>query len=384
MNKHFNLLPLLVFIIIFWVVFSGDAGFYDVQIFPFLTFFMLIIIAFLKIEIPKQSLFVHVYFFSLVICFFSSFLADYSYFYNFWVVKTFIGYLALLFCMSIIENNKEEIIFCKNIFILSVLVLLIFVFGMFINGNDRGSFIFGPNILYRVFGVLSILSLIYLFFIKSKINRFFILITLSCVLLFGILLTGSRGGIPIFLIVIFAFYHAFVEKIKFTKMSIIFILVSLISIYLFYTISENINLSSTRFTNFDFEGNKSLATRMSAWFDFFQNPIDWIISNGRTYNEFMLLFGNVENGYSYPHNLFLELIFFNGIYGFFLTLIMIFTIIYYFFIVISSEFSLRSIVFYISVIVFVGGMFSGNLQDNFSIISLFMLLHMVRNEKFNS
>ena len=111
--------------------------------------------------------------------------------YYYWVFFAAIGsiMLPLLFKWAIEGNPKAILIFNAVLFVcLSVFSLISFQPG------ERMHLIFGPNILYRIFGVLFVVSIIassaYSWTIKKQILLYICFLNVALLLL----MTGSRGG----------------------------------------------------------------------------------------------------------------------------------------------------------------------------------------------
>ena len=194
----------------------------------------------------------------------------------------------------------------------------------------------------------------------------------------GVSLTGSRGGLPIIGVVIFAYYHSYNKYISIRKVFLMFFLLMFFLVIFF--IGDFDFISNSRFSNFDYESNKSLALRVAPWLDFYTNFSDWILSFGQDYNNFLIKFGDEQ--FPYPHNIFLELIYFNGIFGFVLSLLIVYSYLNALKYTLFNKFTIFSFFFYMTSVVLIGGMFSGDLQDNFSFISLLILLEYVKMNRF--
>ncbi|KTF19192.1 O-antigen polymerase [Pseudoalteromonas sp. 10-33] len=376
----FNVLPLVVIILFFWSLFSGDASLLNVPLFPFLLLLLVTVIAFLRIEVMKQKAIIYCYFIILILCFFVSAFTNYSTFYNFWVLKSFLSYFSIILIFKIFYLNRESYKFNKSIALLSISLLAFFLLGTFFGGGERGSFVFGPNILYRVFTILALVSLLFFYFIQTEKYKKVYLLALFSLVLFAVFLTGSRGGLPALFVFFVSLIHAYCYRLRFSKLLLVSFLILLCFIFYSSFYSAEVMLTS-RFLNFDFEGNQSLALRLAPWDSFINNPSAWVITLGKSYDEFMLEFGTAT--FPYPHNIFLELIYFNGFIGAVLSTFLIVSFIKSFFEIIYDGFGLKSILFYITFIIFIGCMFSGNLQDNFILISLMMALHMIDNSRIN-
>ncbi|GAA5186424.1 hypothetical protein GCM10025772_01910 [Ferrimonas gelatinilytica] len=141
-------------------------------------------------------------------------------------------------------------------------------------------------------------------------------------------------------------------------------------------------LISSRLFNFDYEGNQSLSLRLAPWAEFFNNPLEWIVSFGQSYDIFITKFGHDQ--FPYPHNLFLELIFFNGIFGFALSLFLLIQFVKLFFDVVSSQFESYSVLYYSLAVIFIGSMFSGNNLDNYVVISMTAVLVAFKRKRWVS
>ncbi|MBU1390957.1 MAG: O-antigen ligase family protein [Gammaproteobacteria bacterium] len=340
---------------------------------------MILTFSFVEVKLKKQPFSFYIYFIILTLCLISSATSEYGGYYFLWVIKTIFSYFVIQISFDLVNKNISSTGFIRNLSLFSLIFLSVFVFGTFLSSGDRGAFVFGPNILYRVFAVLAVFSSLNYLFINNKVKGVGYLFFILSIMILGIFFTGSRGGIPVLLVVIICFIHMYLRTVRAAYLIVLIGVMTILPLMLLAFFGDKFSFSG-RFANFDYEGNQSLALRLNPWFDFYNNFYDWVLTSGRTYPEFMAKFGGEL--FPYPHNLFLELIFFNGFFGFILTLLLVFTYLTTFVRIVSQPFGLKTVLFYLGTIIFIGCMFSGNLQDNFVLISIFMSFSMVRNEQY--
>jgi len=373
----------LTFVLLFWLLFSGDASIFGIQIY-YISFLLFLIHALLnKISFPSLKVNNSIFLILLMGCFFSSTLADYSDLYSLWTIKVITSYIFFLACIQTFNKCHDNKLFINVMALSSFIILILFVFGTAMSKTDRGSFIFGPNILYRVFTILSMFSALLVCIVPKhfKTIRVTLLLTLFLICSAGIYFTGSRGGL-IVLSVLFLFkIHLFYIKIPLRKLFICILTPLCFGAYFVYELLF-LDINNSRFSNFDYEGNESLSYRLAPWIDFLNSPSEWILSTGHSYIDFMMKFGS--DVFPYPHNIFLELMLFNGLTGFLLSVFIVYQYVIILVDVLRSYFGTKSLFFYITTIVLIGSLFSGNLQDNYLLISLLMALNVIKNETFKN
>lgn len=287
-----------------------------------------------------------------------------------WFFQAFLLYATykqIIFKVSFYQNSS----FVNGQLFSCLFLLFLFVGGViFFSAGSRGSFIFGSNVLYRIFSILTIWAIFLLGLTITKKRHYAIsLAFVITIYLVGVLSTGSRGAIFSILVVLFCLYHQYVIKLSTRKIFFLGFLSFVIFGLLFYYMSDW--FFNSRFSNFDYENNLSLALRLNPWVDFISNPIHFILSFGMPYSEFMGQYGHSQFGY--PHNIFLELVFFYGFFGFLLfvfLMMLLFSSIKKLF---TKPFCLGSVFLYCFMIVFLGAQTSGSLLDNFSCFSLLIM-----------
>lgn len=360
--------------VIFILLFSSDGNVIGLPIFILSLPLFLCLITAIKVNdffsLEKIDI---LYLLLLLPIFLISIYIDYSFLYSFWIVKAILSYYMLCFLLLSVSSEINSTEFnSKNMFFY-LFILIFFAVGVLFSNGDRGSFIFGPNILYRVFGVLVILILMSCNS-WDKIGRIFIASSVALIALIGLIKTGSRGAIPIILILTIASLHFIFRKINLKLMMFVSLLIFLIVIYYLYS-SESFFVSS-RLSNFDYEGNRSLALRINLWNDFGGNLYSWIISLGHSYEEFKLNYW--EPDFPYPHNIFIELIYFYGFFGTLLSLLIFVSFLNLLISILKAEYDSYTSWGYIAIIIFLGALFSGNLSNNYMVISLLMILNKLR------
>ncbi|GAB3520332.1 hypothetical protein GCM10027342_14720 [Photobacterium alginatilyticum] len=248
---------------------------------------------------------------------------------------------------------------------------------LLLSEGGRGNFVFGPNILYRVFSILTLLVFFGLYS-KGKVSLIKLLfVYILCA--YALYKTGSRGSLISMIIVLVAMVHCYLGKIKLNKF-IFFLPCAAIFVVIIYQLNSDMILQS-RFSNFDYENNLSLALRINPHIAFFSNPLDYLLTFGIDYDQFYQQFGHEQ--FPYPHNIFLELIFFYGIFGAFFSAFIIISMMKATKKVINSDFNVFCLFYYISMIIFFGALFSGSLLDNYVFLSAAFLLKWLENRSCN-
>ncbi len=273
--------------------------------------------------------------------------SDPSYYYFYFQAICFVNTIPLIFQFL----KKYHL---KQIIIVSIIFLLITVFGVMefvLSSGGRGRFIFGPNMTYRVLAFFYGLLLCCLYINDGYKFKFSILFTGSTfVFLIGMLLTGSRGAILVVTIYI-------VTILLFSKKSKLFIngLIA-ISVFIAFIVIYNWDV---------FE----LIFRRSFYFNIENNSenyrfLKWTMALNFL-NDDRVIFGltNDNNLLSYyPHNIFLELLFYFGLFP-----LLIFTLGFACYIAKFKDLFILNLIFLGT---FVGSLLSGNLQYNYPVISI--------------
>jgi len=228
---------------------------------------------------------------------------------------------------------------------LSVVTLLT---GSFENG--RLDSFFGPNMLYRIYALLvfySIFGYKHLF-----LNRLYCGLGVA----FGLwltLLTGSVGGIAT---VLATFFLSGVFKFNFRHL-----LFLIICALILFSLPELLPLRvAYKIENFDTVG------RIVNWINILEHFEVFKFYIHSDFNDIW------SYGFMYPHNIFIELSIFYGVFGYLLVVL-----------VTLAVFKERGSPIHVMLCVYLmGSLLSGDLSDNFPVLALAVLI-LLRHEKFN-
>lgn len=261
---------------------------------------------------------------------------------------------AALVVVLVDDNNYQWPLF--NTFLLFLFCLFLFVASSVEDGRLYS--LFGPNMLYRMFGLLLAFSVILLLEVKRNNLR----ILLIFVIIFSTyvqLLTGSIGAIVILALMPLLFALRLSRRLLFIVVPIILA---------FLLISESLtdylsSFQSNTFVSFHRLALKSSTLdsneRLDAWRQILDHPITIFGSNYDQYAEVWSF------DLPYPHNVFVELWAFYGLLGI--------PIIFY---LLKAVIRLRVLSFRTDalgvtyLILFIGALFSGDLSDNFGVVGL--------------
>ncbi len=241
-----------------------------------------------------------------------------------------------------------------NMIAFSVMCFVIFAMGGLIDGRYYS--VFGPNMLYRVFGFMFLFSLV--FYFEQKGRARLLLVGFSIFGLFATLLTGSIGALAIIAIGLASLGWRVSKSLT--------LAVSAVASYWiiatgFLTGSFTATASSPVFVSrLAYKlGNLHLDDRLFGWWSIISEPPSLF---GYNYEDFSHLW---FFGYQYPHNMFVELYGFYGMFGLVLVV----------FVSIAALLSARRLIYgdvssMVFVVLTLGAMFSGDLSDNFGAIAL--------------
>jgi hypothetical protein len=278
----------------------------------------------------------------------------YNQFYFFWPIKATLLFVLIIYNCKATENKlalnyegnytTQTAAIC--IFLIIFLSLALF-FGQTIDG--RLHFIYGPNMLYRVAVIASLLP-----FICKKASLISKLLLIGTGISVGVL-TGSKGFwitlILCGLIVIQMEYKLLSRKGTILTTSI-FALLGLV-------LSNSPDLRVIQYLrNFDIESTDRLNFMLNHnWYSF--------TVFGNTYEDY---FKNQLHGFQYPHNIFVELIYYYGIPGWILSVLITLSA------VLSTRLKVNRLWLICGLVFLVGSMMSGDLSDNFSSVSIFLAM----------
>lgn len=244
-----------------------------------------------------------------------------------------------------------------NMFALSLIVLALIVTGKMENGRLNSAF--GPNMLYRLFGILALFSAMQ-GFQSTRSNR------LATAAMFGLGavglgLTGSSGA----LVVAIAIAALYLYR---SSQHVFFILVIGAAGVVILSITgtgggtltflQDSNLSIISRTLYKV-GTLQANIRMLGLTALFTEPFSVL---GHRHADFANLW---VFGYAYPHNIFAELYAFYGITGLILIAAILFTIRK-----LAMIASLNDVYFMTFLILLIGANLSGDLSDNYGVVGL--------------
>lgn len=361
-------------LLIFIATFSGEykiSYFYDIEIPLFLMAWIAIILVRRNLLISRREIYAQIiiFFFLLPIL-----VQSYQYNLNYYLgISWIILYVnVIVFTYHLIKRLLRHQTGSKLVqWLPAIILILIGVLTQVVGGEtSRISFIFGPNVYYRIIASVFLLHLV-LFHerysgIKHKISISSFAVTLLCLIatLFIMIETGSRAATIISLVMIILFLFTVIKiKLKWLKFASLFG-ISLAAIWWhFKTDFFNVITDSRAFKFYDVgPTSASFAAREQYWQNlpsFFLND-NFLLGEGSNYL------------YSYPHNIYLDLLY-NG--GFFPALMLVmFTIIYGILLVQGKLNHYWKILTIIVLPIYIGSFFSGTSYDNYSVISLIFAL----------
>ncbi len=261
-----------------------------------------------------------------------------SFLYVIWPINCF--FLGIFFGEFFKRIDSTDV---RPMLVLPVIIIV----GLLISGLDnRASFFFGPNVLYRIF---LLFGAILLFYSKTGFFKFLGL----AVMIFGAT-TGSRGYVVGLLVVfLFSIFIFFRDKNSNLLSKLLFILISvpILSQIFFYVVNERIFF-------FDL-GSLSGLSRIETFNFVFSNWQIMFNLTGLDSFELSKYFGYGDN-LAYPHNFILEAYLYYGFIGLMLTLLIL--LMAYF-----SAKDLKQICLLTLVVVFCS--LSGDFGDNYIIYS---------------
>ena len=245
-------------------------------------------------------------------------------------------------------------------------------------GGSRQSFIFGPNVYYRIIGIIFLLHLVtfqkYYTFNKyvSKYSVISLVVTavVLIITLYTLIETGSRGAtiVGIFVLLSFSYTVLFI-KTKWLKVASFVILSCLIIFFLNSDISESV-FDSRAFWFYD-RGTSSGSIEVRT--GFMQNIESFFLEDNFWFGE------GSRYLYSYPHNLYLDLLYNAGILPF---LFLVVSSIRCIFLLWKEKIPRNwKILTIILLPIYFGSLVSGTLYDNYPIVSFILMFPIwIRNK----
>ncbi len=270
-------------------------------------------------------------------------------------------YVNIFPVLSRLLKNKKS---CSALAVITC--ILAFLSLVFIGGS-RESLIFGPNVMYRILGVLFFLMYCSLSIQKSP--KYYLLLLSYVATLIGLVLTGSRGATVVFLLQTL-FLLIYFRNFNFAKYVVLIGFVALF--FVIFSYWDVVSGILGRVIYFDMNnGSESVRANM------YLIVLDVFEAESST----TLLFGlgNESNYFQgiYPHNLFIEILLYHGIVFFLATLIL------------GGLLFLKSrgnnfigFCFLVFLPIIFGTMLSGNLTDNYPVLSLLLISFFIKDKKF--
>ncbi len=295
----------------------------------------------------------------------------YTFDYYFGTVSIILYVNVIVFANNVIErllSNKPGSKLVRWLPAISLIVLG--VLTQRLGGNSpRTSFVFGPNVYYRIIAVIFFLHLVLTHKdysrIKTKISISSLFVTTLCLIstLFIMMKTGSRGATIIGLLMIISFFYTVLKiQLKWLRFASFAVIFSVLG-WIITTIFLNSAADSRAFWFYDRGSSSSSISERGGFWDnlptFFMKD-NYLLGEGSDYL------------YSYPHNIYLDLLYNGGFFPCFMLLV--FTAIYGIFLFkgrLNSNWKILTIIF---LPMYIGSFLSGTSYDNYSIISLIFLL----------
>ena len=235
------------------------------------------------------------------------------------------------------------------------------------SGIERNFIVFGPNVLYRIYGVCFLLG----FLIESRKGKIILgkLFIVLAALFINITATGSRGGFLVYILCLgYALFVLRSRKAVFLSLcfTVGFIVLALVVYW------DVVEVFIWRLIYFD-QSNNSEAGRL-----YYYAQLSKFFDEGGG----NLIFGLGDNNHIYkfyPHNLLLETLVFNGLYTLFLVLSLM---LLWFYSIISKYKQLGLIIF---LPILLGSLLSGSMFDNYTFVSagFYMLGAIFINKNIN-
>ncbi|MEH1966452.1 O-antigen ligase family protein [Nostoc sp.] len=295
----------------------------------------------------------------------------YNFDYYFGAISVILYVNILVFGAYVIERLLSDSPGCKLVRWLPAISLIIlgFLAHQFSGNDPRQSLIFGPNIYYRIVGSIFLLNLVLVHDNysgkKDKISFFSLLTTILCLIiaLFIMIKTGSRGAAVVGCMLTISFlYTVLYIRLKWLRFANITIIFALCGLILKSSFSESI-FDSRVFWFYDRGASSgSISARQGFW----ENLPSFFIKDNYLFGE------GSDYIYSYPHNLYLDILYNGGLLP--CVILLIFTIIYGILLCKGKLNRNWKILTLICSPIYIGSLFSGTIYNNYSVISLIFIL----------
>lgn len=315
------------YFLLFILLFSGNATFLGIDLF-FLLVPVIIMVQNKSIVKPRYLI---VVLFTLLWLISLKVQVPYR-IYWLWPIKAYIGW-------SLVKGLNRK--FTHMDYRINKLFSVIFIIAaVAFNSDSRLRFIFGPNVLYRVFLFFLIVD-VYSWYKIDNIRMTNIIISSARVLLilYGIYLTGSRGAILTLLVILLIQVNWSLRRLL------------VLSVMLFWLPRFVPDLAGIRMFNM----NVVDSSRYLFYSSFFEG--EFIKFFGVTYADLAEFW---HSGFAYPHNLFLELLLYFGFVGLCLAVLIVNRVL-----AIRRKPALSDMIF---ILFLCSSLISGDLTDNYPIL----------------
>ena len=343
-----TMITLAEFFLLLAVLFVGDYSLGYIKVAPFIVFVAMSYVLLKKPKLQKEEVlsFVLIVLFSVTVAVSSVFNYGDG-IYQFWFL---IPMLAVLFIKDFLCVDVQRI--WVVVIGIAVFLVMIQVFWL-TSGGVRGRAVFGPNILYRVFILLAILSY---FRLHGSVKN---IVFMTCFV--GIALTGSRGGLVVGLLTLMAIILSSARwnlKIKY----VIPIFVAPLLVYLILLYGDFAKFVLGRLflmSGGSIDGRLTFIADAAIFFN--TGFFDLILGFGVYPNEVLSF---------YPHNIFVELLISHGMLSTSLFVLVSINVFLY------AIFNRRTIsrdqrfIFVVLVMFLSSSQFSGGFYDNWVCVSL--------------
>lgn len=304
------------FSMIFFLSFVGNAFLFDIAIMPFLLIFVAIILHKQESFINQNNLIIWFLLSILLFYFFSKNVIEpreYDPQYYLWPI-----YLIFFVCFC---GKKYLFDSFRPPLVLSSLLIIFFLIGSYLYKDESGRayFIFGANVLYRLFIFLAFVQIIHAKSVFTKI--IFFLLGFS-----GVLFTGSRMGLLLstFLFSIYFLTPFTNGQLSTKKLVRILLLIPILFVYSFFYIEEISNVFGVISESEGLLSRLLLLTggSISIRIEFLSSFIDHWSFFGTQSQVFDFFY--FRDYFPYPHNIIAELIFYYGFFGVIISIIIVF------------------------------------------------------------
>ena len=297
--------PVLVFTSIFFVLFSGDAEVFGVRVILLYSVAAFPVFAWLRATMSKSQLA------GMLLASFAFFLygarqsfqiselIDGYYIWHFQFVLQFIlAALSISLYLRFSDGEQKIFMFCGL-----VMYVVVGLAAVLLGANEGGRvhLVFGPNVLYRVVGFLTVLAVAHSLVAKRWV-------VMIAILIFTALLTlmiGSRGGLIMFVPLVVFISHFLLGRYNLKNLLLgAGVLTCLGFVFINYLVGMEVDSRMLTLSVEDRYSSAGLRYYYFIWF--FQNISHIFLSFGIDYSFFYEAFGSA--GFLYPHNFFIELL----------------------------------------------------------------------------